>query len=226
VTAKLFLTSTPIGNYDDITIRALNVLCQADFIICEEYKEARRFLAHFSIEKELIAMNEHNETEIAPEIVARLKTSGSAALISDCGTPLFSDPGRFLVQLCLQQGIPVIPLPGANSLITALMGSGLNLDRFYFYGWLSPKKEIREAELRKLKAVREIIALMETPYRLVRLLDDVARIFPADTPCILAYELTSPNEQFFRGTVKSVALTAREKQLKGEFVLLLDNSGK
>jgi 16S rRNA (cytidine1402-2'-O)-methyltransferase len=224
--ATLYLTSTPIGNYDDITVRALQVLRDADFIICEEYKEARRLLSHFAIEKELIAMNEHNEAEIAPEIINRIKNSKSAALISDCGTPLFSDPGRFLVQLCLQQNISVIPLPGANSLITALMGSGLNLDRFYFYGWLSPKKEIRETELRKLRGVREIIALMETPYRLVRLLEDAARAFPSATPCVLAYELTSGEEQFYRGSVQTVARIAREKQLKGEFVLLIDNSGK
>lgn len=224
--ATLFLTATPIGNYEDITLRALSALKNADFIICEEYKEARRLLSHFSIEKELIALNEHNESEIAPEIVARLRSASSAALISDCGTPLFSDPGRLLVQLCIQEGIPVTPLPGANSLLTALMGSGFNLDTFYFHGWLSPKKDIRENELRKLRNVKEVIALMETPYRLQRLLDDVKKVFPPNVPCVLAYELTAPKEQFIRGTIAHVANFAHQHQMKGEFVFLIDNSGR
>lgn len=221
---KLYLVSTPIGNYDDITLRALNVLKDADFIICEEYREARRLLSHYGITKELIAMNEHNEQETAPEIITRLKSVRSAALISDCGTPLFSDPGRYLVQLCIQQDIDITPLPGANSLISALMGSGMNIDRFYCYGWLSPKKEIREKELRDLKGVREIIGIMETPYRLVRLLEDAARAFNPSAPCVLAFELTSEKEHYFRGKLKDIAALAKEKQLKGEFVLLIDNS--
>ncbi len=221
---KLYLVSTPIGNYDDITLRALEVLKNADFIVCEEFREARRLLSHFGITKELLSMNEHNEQETAPEIITKLKSVQSAALISDCGTPLFSDPGRYLVQLCIQQGIQITPLPGANSLITALMGSGMDIDRFYCYGWLSPKKEIREKELRDLKNVHEIIAIMETPYRLVRLLEDAAKVFNPTVPCVLAFELTSEKEQYFRGKLKDIAALAKDKQLKGEFVLLVDNS--
>lgn len=225
VKSKLYITSTPIGNYDDITLRALETLKKVDFVICEEYKEARRLLSHYGIEKELISMNEHNEGEVAEEILTRLtKENLQAALISDCGTPLFSDPGKLLIKLCIQNEIEIIPLPGANSLITALMGAGLNLDRFYFYGWLSPKKEIRSKELNQLRGTKEVIAIMETPYRLLRLLEDILNVFGPGIQCVLAYELTSPGELFLRGKISEIFKTAQEKHLKGEFVLLVDNS--
>ena len=140
---KLFLVSTPIGNYDDITIRALNILRNVDFIICEEYKAARRMLAHYKINKELIALNEHNENDVVDEIVTEILKGKTTALISDCGTPLFSDPGHVLVDLCIAQGIEVVPVPGANSLLAALIGSGYDIEKFYYYGWLSAKKNIR-----------------------------------------------------------------------------------
>ncbi|MDP4192886.1 MAG: SAM-dependent methyltransferase, partial [Bacteroidota bacterium] len=134
--SKLYLVSTPIGNYDDITLRALNILKSVDFIICEEFKEARRLLAHYQIEKELVSLNEHNEHEEADGILLRMVGGESAALISDCGTPLFSDPGHLLVEICISQKIEVVPVPGANSLLPALTGSGLDFEKFYYYGWL------------------------------------------------------------------------------------------
>ena len=111
---KLLLVSTPIGNYDDITLRALNILRSVDFIICEEYKIARRMLAHYKIDKELIALNEHNENEIVDEILLEILKGKTAALISDCGTPLFSDPGHLLVDVCISQNIDIVPVPGAK----------------------------------------------------------------------------------------------------------------
>jgi len=220
---KLFIVSTPIGNYDDITIRAVNVLKEADFIICEEYKEARRLLAHLKINKELIALNEHNEDEIADEIIKKVLSGKSAALISDCGTPLFSDPGHLLVQLCISQNIRIIPIPGTNSLLPALIGSGFDFEKFYYYGWLSPKKDIRRKQLLDLKRVKEVIVLMDTPYRLQRLLNDVSNIFGKQVPVVLAYELTMKDERYYRGSAEKVLHAAQKNNLKGEFVLIVNN---
>ncbi|MCX7610920.1 MAG: SAM-dependent methyltransferase, partial [Ignavibacterium sp.] len=169
----LYIVSTPIGNYDDLTIRALNVLKDSDFIICEEYKEAIRLLNHFNIKKELFSVNEHNEKEASEELISKIKQSKSVALISDCGTPIFSDPGAYLVNLAIQNDIKVVPVPGASSILAALVGSGLNLDKFHYYGWLSPKKEIRRKQLQELKVRKYTTVIMDTPYRLKTLLEDV-----------------------------------------------------
>ncbi|MCB0732395.1 MAG: 16S rRNA (cytidine(1402)-2'-O)-methyltransferase [Ignavibacteriae bacterium] len=219
----LYITPTPIGNYEDITLRALKILKAVDFIICEETKPANRLLAHFDIKKELVSLNEHNESEISQEIVNKLLEGKSAALISDAGTPLFSDPGHILVDLCISYKINIVPLPGANSLLPTLISSGLNIEKFYHFGWLSPKKEIRRQELRKLKNIRELIVIMETPYRLKRLLEDIIKNFTPSQHIVLAYKLTMPEEKVFRDTVSNILKIVEQKNLKGEFVLLLDN---
>ncbi len=221
---KLYLVATPIGNHADITLRALDTLKSVDFIICEEFKEARRLLAHYNIEKELFPLNEHNEKDEAPEIINRLAEGKSAALISDCGTPLFSDPGHYLVDLCIAKNIEVVPLPGASSLLPALTGSGLNFEKFYYYGWLSPKKDLRNAELAKLKNIKAVIVILDTPYRLRQLLADVQKTFGAKKRIVVAFDLTLEGEQFFRGEVSSILKIAEDKKLKGEFVLLIDNN--
>lgn len=220
---RLYIVSTPIGNYDDITLRALRILKESNFIICEEYKEASRLLSHFKIKKELIALNEHNENDIADELILKIKEGQSAALISDCGTPLFSDPGHLLVDLAIHNKIEVIPVPGANSLLTALVGSGFDFEKFYFYGWLSPKKDIRRKQLLDLRKRKETIVLMDTPYRLKRLLEDVVKLFGANTPVVLAYELTKESEKFYRGAALKILNTAEKENLKGEFVLIIKN---
>ena len=219
----LYVVPTPIGNYDDITLRALKVLRESDVIICEEYKEARRFLSAHQITKELLSLNEHNERETAGEVIALLKAGKNLSLISDCGTPIFSDPGSYLITLCIQSNINVVPLPGANSLITALSGSGFDINNFHYYGWLSPKKEIRAAELHKLKKTRELIILLETPYRLIKFLEDIASVFPKSTRGVLAYDLTKPTEMYYRGTLEEIRDTAKKYNLKGEFVMLINN---
>ncbi len=221
--SSLYITPTPIGNFEDITLRALRILKEVDFIICEELKPARKLLSHFGIDKETVLLNEHNEKEITPEIVEELSKGKSAALISDAGTPLFSDPGHFLVEQCLAKKINIIPLPGANSLIPSLIASGLNIEKFYYYGWLSPKKEIRKQELNKLKSVKELIVLMETPYRLKRILEDVKKTFGKNVYIVLAYKLTMPGEKILRGKVGTILETVEKEKLKGEFVLLINN---
>jgi len=220
---RLYIVSTPIGNYNDITLRALEVLKSVNFIICEEFKDARRLLSQYKIEKELVTLNEHNENESVDEILPRLIKGETAALISDCGTPLFSDPGHLLLDLCLSSKVQVIPVPGASSLLTAIMASGLHLEKFYYYGWLSPKKEERQKELSKLRYLKEALIFLDTPYRLKSLLMDVLKIFPKQTDVVLAFELTSSNEKFYRGSIEEVLKIAESKNLKGEFVLILDN---
>jgi len=219
----LYITPTPIGNYEDITLRALRVLKDVDFIVCEELKPGNRLLAHFGIKKELISLNEHNEREIAQEIAYRILEGNSAALISDAGTPLFSDPGHVLVDFCISYKIKIVPLPGANSLIPALISSGLDIEKFFHYGWLSPKKEIRKQELVKLKKIRELIVIMETPYRLQRLLANIIQHFGPSQKIVLAYKLTMPEEKIFRDSAAKVLKEVEKKNLKGEFVLLVDN---
>jgi len=223
---KLLIVSTPIGNYDDITFRALNTLKNVDFIICEEYKTARRLLAHYKIKKELITLNEHNENDVVDEIVAEIINGKTTALISDCGTPLFSDPGHLLVDVCISQNIEIVPVPGANSLLPALIGSGYDFEKFYYYGWLSPKKNIRRKQLLDLKRIKEVIVLMDTPYRLQRLLSDVANMFGKATPVVLAYELTKKDEKYYRGNAEKVLNIAEKKNLKGVFVLIVNNKQK
>ncbi|HSD64283.1 MAG TPA: 16S rRNA (cytidine(1402)-2'-O)-methyltransferase [Ignavibacteriaceae bacterium] len=220
---KLFLVSTPIGNFDDITLRALKILKEADFIICEEFKEGKRFLSHYNIEKELISLNEHNEDDVVNDIILKILSGKNAALISDCGTPLFSDPGHLLVDLCISQSVDVIPVPGASSLLPALVGSGLDFEKFFYYGWLSPKKEIRRQELYKLKQIRYVIVILDTPYRLKTLLSDVVKVLGKNIPVVLAFELTKKDERFYRGNAEEILKIAESKNLKGEFVLLLDN---
>lgn len=221
---KLYLVSTPIGNYEDITLRALKVLKEVDFIICEEFKEARRLLSHYGIEKELVSLNEHNESEEANEILLKILDGKSAALISDAGTPLFSDPGHLLVELCISQKIDVVAVPGANSLLPALTGSGLDFEKFYYYGWLSPKKDERRKELSRLKGVREVIVLLDTPYRLKSLLADVVKILGKNVNTVLAFDLTMKTEKFYRGTSEEILKIAEKENLKGEFVLIIENS--
>ncbi|WP_337872526.1 16S rRNA (cytidine(1402)-2'-O)-methyltransferase [Ignavibacterium sp.] len=221
--SKLYIVSTPIGNYEDITLRALRILKECDFVICEEFKEARRLLSHYKIQKELFSINEHNENENANDLILKLLEGKTAALISDCGTPLFSDPGHLLVDLAIQNKIDVIPVPGASSLLTALVGSGLDFEKFYYYGWLSPKKDIRRKQLYDLRRIKETIVLLDTPYRLKTLMEDIVKLLGADVPCVLAFELTKENEKFYRGNAENILNIVDREKLKGEFVLIIKN---
>ncbi len=221
---KLFIVSTPIGNYDDITLRAINILKEVDFIICEEFKEAHRLLSHIKIDKELFSLNEHNEDEASEDILRKIKENKSAALISDCGTPLFSDPGTKLIQLCIESNIEVVPIPGPSSIMAALVGSGFKLDKFYYAGWLSPKSDIRKKELSRLKSIKEIIVLMETPYRLKTILTDIVKVFGSNTRLVVGFDLTLPTEKFLRGTSAEILKIVETKNLKGEFIIIIDNT--
>jgi 16S rRNA (cytidine1402-2'-O)-methyltransferase len=222
----LYLVATPIGNIGDITYRALEVLRAVDLVVCEERREGGRFLRHFGIDRPVETLNEHNEAAASHTILQFLLSGRSAALISDAGTPVFSDPGTQLVRGAVEAGVRVIPVPGASSLMPALTVSGFPIDQFLFYGWLSPKKERRRAELRQLQQERRTLVLMDTPYRLPSLLSDLAEAFGDSRNVCLAYNLTLPDEQIFHGTAAGLHRRFAGKPLKGEFVIVIEGRSR
>lgn len=222
----LYLVAVPIGNPKDISFRAIETLNSCNIIVCEEFKPARRLLAYHGISKELLPYNEHNDTEETPSLLKVLRDGQSIALISDNGTPVFSDPGYDIVAACISAGIRVVPVPGANSIIPALIVSGFELSSFYFCGWLPRKNEERAKHLRKLALTKDLLVIMETPYRLNKLLEETASVFGGEIPASLAYRLTFEDENIIRGTLDSIRKTTLKNQLKGEFVLVINNRGK
>lgn len=222
----LYLVATPIGNYDDMTIRALNTLRAADLVIYEERREGDRLLRHFGIEKPVETLNEHNEAAASHNILQHLRTGKNVALVSDCGTPVFSDPGQLLVGKAIEAGIRVVPVPGASSLMPALTVSGFPIDQFLFYGWLSPKKERRRAELRQLQQEGRTIVLMDTPYRLVPLVRDIADVFGAARRMCIAFNLTLPDEQVLYGTPPALHAVCSAKEMKGEYVIVIEGRAR
>jgi len=218
----LYLVATPIGNYDDMTFRALNVLKSVDLVVYEERREGERLLRHFQIQKPVESLNEHNEAAASHTILLHLKAGKNVALISDCGTPVFSDPGQMLVRKAIDEKIKVVPIPGASSLMPALTVSGFSIDQFLFYGWLSPKKERRRAELKQLMQERRTIVLMDTPYRLVPLLRDLAETFANTRRICIAFNLTKPDEQMFYGNAVELYKQFASKEMKGEFVIVIE----
>ena len=167
----LYLVATPIGNPDDITLRALKILKEVDIILCEELKEGKRILSNYQIEpKELDTLNEHNENSKIEKIISDLNSGKNIALISDAGTPVFSDPGSLLVKRAIKEGIKIVPIPGASALLLALIVSGFNIEKFVYYGWLSQKRAKRREELRRLRGEQRTVVIFETPYRVIPVL--------------------------------------------------------
>jgi len=219
-TGKLFIISTPIGNYRDITLRAMDILSDADAVICEEYRQGSTTLKKIGVEKkELILLNEHSEEEESEQIARELLLGKTYALISDCGTPAFADPGTTLVRICLEYGIKVIPVPGPSSLMAAISISPLPLDEFYFAGFLTRKTDARKKQLLRLHSMQTSLVIMESPYRLGKLLDEISRVFGKSQLITLAYNLTMKGERIFHSPVSEVQKIIRDR--KGEFVLII-----
>ncbi len=223
---NLYLVSTPIGNKDDITYRALRILNEADIIVCEERKEAIRLLRHYNISKPLEELNEHNEESFTEILLNYLREGKTLALISDAGTPVFSDPGFHLVKRAIEADIRIIPIPGATSVLPALVASGFAIDRFVFQGFLSPKREQRIQMLKTLRAEERPIVLLDTPYRLVALMKDVAEIFGNERRICVAFNISMPTEKFFYGTPVQLYNEFERENLKGEFVLIIEGKKK
>ena len=216
----LFIVSTPIGNLADITLRAVETLKRVDGVVCEGFRQASTLLKKLGIpDKELFLLDEHDDGSQAEFILRELLKGRRLALISDCGTPGFEDPGSRLVAHCLENVISVVPLPGASSLMAALSVSPIPLKNFYFAGFLPQKKAMREKEFQKLKRLKDPLVLMDTPYRLGRLLVEVCEYLGGNRLVTLALDLTLPGEAILHGRADEIR--ARVADRKGEFILIV-----
>ncbi len=223
--AKLYIVPTPIGNLEDITLRAINVLKSVDFILAEDTRTSSFLLKHLGIEKRLFShhkFNEHAKVEMITEAIAGGR---DVALVSDAGTPGISDPGFLLVRSCVEQGLDVETLPGATALIPALVQSGLPCDRFCFEGFL-PHKKGRQKQLAALAEQERTMIFYESPYRVVKSLEQMAEHFGEDRPVSVTREISKKFEETIRGTLATVAEHFRTKDPKGEFVIVVGGKPK
>ncbi|MGE5141799.1 MAG: 16S rRNA (cytidine(1402)-2'-O)-methyltransferase [Rudaea sp.] len=222
----LYVVSTPIGNPDDLTLRGRRILEQVDAVICEEQRVGSTLLSHYALTKPLVELNEHSEQEQVPVVIERLASGENLALISDHGTPLVADPGSPLVSQALAAGIRVVPIPGASSIIAALVASGLPANRFRFLGQLPPKTESRRRALRQAAGFGETLVLLEAPYRLLPLLRAVAAELGRERRVAIACNLTMSDERIVRGTAGEVLDQFERQPFKGEFVLVVEGKPK
>ena len=221
----LYLVSTPIGNLEDITLRALRILRSADRIACEDTRQTRKLLDRYGITTPTISSHEHNEAERTPGLLAELKNGARIAVVSDAGTPGISDPGMILASAAIAEGIPVYPVPGASALLAALVASGLGIEPFSFLGFLPPKSGARRTALEDhahVVTTPTTLVFYEAPHRIVDTLADVESVWGAQARIVLARELTKLHEEFLRGTVQQVrAQLASREAIRGEMVLLI-----
>ena len=218
--SKLYIVPTPIGNLDDITLRAIKVLQQVDFILAEDTRTSSFLLKHLGIEKRLYSHHKFNEHATAQFFMETVAAGQNVALVSDAGTPGISDPGFLLVRTCVEQGIEVETLPGATALIPALVNSGFPCDRFCFEGFL-PQKKGRTKHLERCREEERTMIFYESPYRVVKCLEQFAEFFGEDRPISVSRELTKKFEETVRGTIAEVLAHFREHEPKGEFVLVV-----
>ncbi len=216
----LYLVATPIGNLEDITLRAIRVLKEADLIACEDTRQTQKLLQHYGIHKEMSSYHAHNELTRAAELVIKLEQGAQVALVSDAGTPVISDPGHHLVTLCLRHHIPVIPIPGPSAVVAALAASGLATEEFLFVGFLPSRAGARRKALEGLKSEPRTIVLYEAPHRLVETLADAAAVM-GPRPAVVAREITKIHEEFLRGTLTELCEAARKRAPRGEITLLI-----
>jgi 16S rRNA (cytidine1402-2'-O)-methyltransferase len=217
---SLYVIATPIGNLEDITLRALRLLGEVDLIACEDTRHTRKLLAHYQISRPTVSYHEHNERERTAELIARLKAGLSIALVSDAGTPLVSDPGYALVQEAIAQAIQVVPVPGASALVAALAASGLPTGEFHFAGFLPSKASQRRARLGELAEINATLIFYEAPHRIKATLAD-ARAALGNRRCAVARELTKLHEEFLRGSLDEVHAAMQPNDVRGELVLLI-----
>lgn len=220
---RLYVVATPIGNRDDITLRAIEVLRQVDRIVAEDTRHSGRLLEHLGIRRPMMSLHEHNEDDAAQRVIEQLQAGQSLALISDAGTPLISDPGFPLIRACREQGIAVVPVPGASALIAALSVSGLPTDRFRFEGFLPRRQQARLGHLQSLRRETATLIFYESSHRVVEMLHDLVQVFGAQRLAVLARELTKLHETIRAAPLGELLdwVEADENQRRGEFVVLL-----
>jgi 16S rRNA (cytidine1402-2'-O)-methyltransferase len=216
----LYLVATPIGNLEDITLRALRVLRECDVVAAEDTRRSGQLLRHFDISKPLLSYFQFNEARRSQEIIQRLGRGEKVALVTDAGSPGISDPGERVVRSAIAAGFRVEPVPGSCALVAALTASGLPSDEFHFVGFLPHKSGQRRNKLESLKPIEATLVLYESPYRMEKLLGELADSFP-DREIVLARELTKKFEEFLRGKPAALLETAGKRNLKGEFVVLV-----
>lgn len=216
---KLYLVATPIGNLEDITLRALKVLEKVDVIAAEDTRHTLKLLNFYAITKPLISYHRHNEEVKSDVLIDKLKNGENIALVTDAGTPGISDPGEEIVKKAIENNIEIIPIPGACALINALICSGFNTKEFIFYGFLPINKKLRTKKLNEISKQNKTIILYEAPHKLLKTLNDILENI-GDINCILAKEITKIHEEYIRGKISE--LISREEEIKGEYVILLD----
>ncbi len=217
---KLVLVPTPIGNLEDITLRALRVLRECDFILAEDTRESRKLLTHYSIDKPMFSYHQNNEHKILDGIVSKIEGANQVALITDAGTPAISDPGFLLVRECLRRNIEVECLPGANAFVPAVVISGLPCESFVYEGFL-PHKKGRETRIKKIAGSEYTTVLYESPHRLLKTLEQLIQFCEPERSCSVSRELTKKFEQTIRGTLSEVHHYFSTHDIKGEFVIVV-----
>jgi len=231
LTPGLYLVATPIGNLDDITLRALDVLKRADRIACEDTRQTQKLLNHYGITTPTISCHEHNERSRAAELIAAIQDGQAIAVVSDAGMPGISDPGALLAKEAIAAGVSIVPIPGANAALSALVGSGLTTSEFRFLGFLPEKTGARRTRLEDLaagpRASAETLIFYEAPHRIAGTLADIEAVWGTDLRIAIARELTKIHEEFLRGTVVEIRneLASRDR-IRGEFVLLVEAPAK
>ncbi|QGP77069.1 16S rRNA (cytidine(1402)-2'-O)-methyltransferase [Tetragenococcus halophilus] len=219
---KLYLVPTPIGNLEDMTVRGVKILKEADLIASEDTRNTQKLLNHFAIEVAQKSLHEHNYKQRIPEILKLLKKGQTIAQVSDAGMPSISDPGQELVAACIQEGIAVISLPGPTAGLTALIASGLNVQPNYFYGFLPRRKKDQKAELKQLATIKATMIFYESPYRLKNTISNMNEVFNPQRNAVICRELTKIHEEYLRGTLAELKEYLTENTLKGECCLLVE----
>jgi 16S rRNA (cytidine1402-2'-O)-methyltransferase len=221
-TSTLYLVATPIGNLEDISLRALRILKEVDLIACEDTRRTARLLNHYGIRTPRESHHEHNEASHTRRILALLREGKSVALVSDAGTPLLSDPGYALVSACREAGIPVAPIPGASASVAALTASGLPADSFFFAGFLPSRRSLRKKRLQEIASVPATLVFYEAPHRLLAMLEDAIEALGERRACC-ARELTKVHEEWLRGTLPEILAALRGRpQVQGEVTIIVD----
>jgi 16S rRNA (cytidine1402-2'-O)-methyltransferase len=217
---RLFIVGTPIGNLEDITLRAIRTLKEVELIACEDTRRTQKLLNHYSIQTRSISYHEHNEMIRAPELVIQMEQGASIALVTDAGMPVISDPGFRLVHLAIRHNVPVVPVPGASAFVAALAASGLPVERFRFGGFLPNKKLARRKTLKELKGGAKTLIFYEAPHRVLDMLKDVRDLL-GNPPVVVAREVTKIHEEFLRGSASEVLERLGEKPVKGEITVMV-----
>ena len=218
----LYLVATPIGNLEDITLRAINILKEADLIAAEDTRHTLKLLNHLNISKPMISYHRHNEEFRCESLINKLKEGKNIALVSDAGTPGISDPGEEIVRRCINENINVVPIPGACAMINALIASGISTKEFCFFGFLPLNKKNRKEKLNEIKDINKTIILYEAPHKIKNTLEDLKNVLDENRKVVLAREITKIHEEFIRGNINE--LLEKVDKFKGEMVLIIEGN--